>query len=43
MTSEIARLCFQNLHYLTEADYDQVPNLKSPHEFDFHKILEWKV
>lgn len=43
MTSEIARLCFQNLHYLTGSDMEEVSFLDSPQEFDFHKILEWKV
>ncbi|NNE77922.1 MAG: 6-phosphofructokinase, partial [Pricia sp.] len=38
--SEFARLCFQNLHYLEEADYDNAQvYLKNPGEYDFNKIL----
>ncbi|GJM32402.1 MAG: pyrophosphate--fructose 6-phosphate 1-phosphotransferase [Saprospiraceae bacterium] len=42
MDSEISKLCFQNLHFLTEADFGEVPFLESPEEFDFFKILEWE-
>jgi len=38
--SEFAKLCFQNLHYLEEADYDSAKAyLKNPEEYDFNKIL----
>ncbi len=43
MEAEISRLCFQNLHFLTVEDYDKVPMLPSPEEYDFHKLLAWKV
>lgn len=43
MEAEISRLCFQNLHFLTAEDYSKVPMLPSPEEYDFHKILGWKV
>lgn len=43
MEAEISRLCFQNLHFLTAEDYDKVPMLPSPEEYDFHKLLAWKV
>ncbi len=40
INSEFARLCFQNLHYLEEADYDRAKaHLKNPAEYDFDKIL----
>ena len=42
--SEMAKLLFSNLHYITAADYEKakkyVPN---PEEYDFNKILEWKM
>lgn len=41
--SEMAKLLFSDLHYITEADYEKakqyVPN---PEEYDFNKILEWE-
>jgi 6-phosphofructokinase 1 len=41
--SEMAKLLFSNLHYITAADYEKakkyVPN---PEEYDFNKILEWE-
>ena len=41
--SEMAKLLFSNLHYITSADYEKakkyVPN---PEEYDFNKILEWE-
>lgn len=41
--SEMAKLLFSNLHYISTADYEKakeyVPN---PEEYDFDKILEWK-
>ena len=40
VNSEFAKLCFQNLHYLEEADYDKAKAyLKNPAEYDFNKIL----
>lgn len=40
--SEMAKLFFSDLHYITESDYEKakkfVPN---PEEYDFNKILEW--
>jgi len=40
--SEMAKLFFSDLHYITPADYEKakqyVPN---PEEYDFNKILEW--
>ncbi|MDC6352216.1 6-phosphofructokinase [Zeaxanthinibacter sp. PT1] len=39
--SEFANLCFQNLHYLEEADYKKAKTyLKDPSEYDFNKILK---
>ena len=42
--SEMAKLLFSNLHYITAADYEKakkyVPN---PEEYDFNKILEWEM
>lgn len=38
--SEFAKLCFQNLHYIEEADYGKVKAyLPNPAEYDFNKIL----
>ena len=41
--SEMAKLLFSNLHYITPTDYEKakkyVPN---PEEYDFNKILEWE-
>ena len=41
--SEMAKLLFSNLHYITATDYEKakkyVPN---PEEYDFNKILEWE-
>ncbi len=40
INSEFAKLCFQNLHYLEEADYESAKAyLKNPAEYDFNKIL----
>lgn len=42
MESEISKLCFQNLHFLTEEDYDSAKEyISNPVEFDFNKILNW--
>ncbi len=43
MESEISKLCFQNLHYLSVADYGGATMLPSPEEFDFYKLLKWEV
>jgi 6-phosphofructokinase 1 len=41
MNSEFARLCFQNLHFLTEKDYEKaLLYLADPREYDFIKILK---
>lgn len=41
--SEMAKLLFSNLHYITPTDYEKakkyVPN---PEEYDFNKILAWE-
>jgi 6-phosphofructokinase 1 len=42
MDSEIVKLCFENLHYLTKDDYSKVAYLNTPEEYDFNKILKWK-
>lgn len=40
INSEIAKLCFQNLHYLTEKDYEQAKlYLENPADYYFDKIL----
>ncbi len=40
INSEFVQLCFQNLHYLEEADYERAKvYLKNPSEYDFNKIL----
>ena len=42
MEAEIAKLCFRNLDYITEQDYNAaVSLLKQPKEYDFYNILEW--
>ena len=41
--SEFARLCFQNLHYLDESDYEAAKKyVTNPSEYDFKKILNEK-
>lgn len=38
--SEFARLCFQNLNFLSEPDYEKAKSfLEFPEEYDFNKIL----
>lgn len=41
--SELAKLCFQNMHYISQEDYEQaqryVPN---PEIYDFDTILNWQ-
>ncbi|QWX85667.1 6-phosphofructokinase [Cellulophaga sp. HaHaR_3_176] len=40
VNSEFAQLCFQNLHYLQEEDYEKAKvYLKNPEAYDFNKIL----
>lgn len=40
MDSEISKLCFQNLHYITAEDYEEVKNyIDKPEDYDFNKIL----
>ncbi len=41
--SEFAKLCFQNLHFLDERDYEAAKKyLPNPAEYDFNKILNEK-
>lgn len=41
--SEFAKLCFQNLHFLDERDYEAAKEyLPNPAEYDFNKILNEK-
>ncbi|MBM1105762.1 6-phosphofructokinase [Aurantibacter crassamenti] len=41
INSEFAQLCFQNLHYLSEEDYDKAKEyLNNPEEYYFNKILQ---
>ena len=43
INSEFAKLCFQNLYYLDENDYEAAKDyLKDPAEYDFKKILTEK-
>ena len=43
VNSELAQLCFQNLHFLTDEDYiSALKYVKHPEEFDFNKILSEK-
>jgi 6-phosphofructokinase len=40
--SEMSKLLFSDLHYITEADYEKAKQyLPNPEEYDFNKILEW--
>ena len=40
--SEFANLCFQNLDYLKEKDYETAKKfMKNPSTYDFKKILNW--
>lgn len=42
MDSEIAKLCFRNLDYISKEDYPAVASfLEGPEEYDFHNILNW--
>jgi 6-phosphofructokinase 1 len=42
MESEISRLFFKSLDYITEADYSSVADLlDEPEDYDLHKILNW--
>jgi len=41
VNSEFANLCFQNLHYIEETDYEAAKKyVKNPSEYDFKKILK---
>ncbi|MEQ8238302.1 MAG: 6-phosphofructokinase [Cyclobacteriaceae bacterium] len=43
MSSEIAKLSLENLHFLVEEDYEAASKyLPNPEEYDFYKILNWK-
>lgn len=40
--SEMSKLFFSDLHYITEADYEKAKQyVQNPEEYDFNKILEW--
>ncbi len=40
--SQIAKLCFQNLDYITKEDYQKVAKiLGEPAAYDFYNILNW--
>jgi 6-phosphofructokinase len=40
--SEMSKLVFSNLHYITEADYEKAKKyLPNPEEYNFNKILGW--
>lgn len=42
MDSEIAKLCFRNLDYISMGDYQTAAAfLQQPEEYDFHNILNW--
>lgn len=42
MDSEIAKLCFGNLDYISTKDYQATTSLlERPEEYDFHNILNW--
>ncbi len=42
MSSQIAKLSLQNLHYLEEKDYPAASEwLEDPSQYDFHKTLNW--
>lgn len=43
MDSQIAKLFFENMHYITPNDYEQAKTyLCGPQIYDFKKILNWK-
>lgn len=43
MDSQIAKLFFENMHYITPNDYEQAKTyLGGPQIYDFKKILNWK-
>jgi len=40
--SEMAKLLFSDLHYITESDYEKAKQyVSNPEEYDFNKILKW--
>ena len=42
INSEFAHLCFQNLHYIEQGDYDKAKqHVPNPSEYDFKEILNW--
>ncbi|CAM3513357.1 6-phosphofructokinase [Zobellia roscoffensis] len=44
INSEFAQLCFQNMHYIEEADYEAAKAyFPDPEQYDFNKILAGKV
>lgn len=43
MNSQIARLFFENMHYVTQEDFKEARvYLPNPEDFDFRKILNWQ-
>ena len=41
--SQIAKLFFENMHYLSEADYEAAKQyLSAPEKYDLHKLLNWE-
>lgn len=41
--SEMAKLLFSNLHYITPTDYEKAKKyVSNPEEYDFNKILDWE-
>lgn len=41
--SEMAKLLFSDLHYITKDDYEKAKQyVSNPEEYDFNKILEWQ-
>jgi len=42
VNSEFAHLCFQNMDFITESDYDSVRKyIKDPEAYNYKKILAW--
>ena len=40
---EFSQLCFSNLHYIEEKDYEQAKEfLPNPEEYNFNQILDWR-
>jgi len=40
--SEFAQLCFENLHYINECDFERASDfIQSPQDYNFNQILNW--